>query len=110
MHPSVLINHFRVAFQYILLFTFKPYFNDLYDPLLRFLAYSLSLLINITITATDSRFISSKIEGSMVEGIQDHVGHAVKLRGYLSATSAAGGGRHSPVDPSKPHSTFYILQ
>jgi hypothetical protein len=28
------------------------------------------------------------------------VGHAVKLGGYLSASAAAGGVRHSTVDPS----------
>jgi hypothetical protein len=33
-------------------------------------------------------------------GIQDYVGHTVKLGGYLSASAAAGGVRHSTVDPS----------
>jgi hypothetical protein len=35
-----------------------------------------------------------KINDSIVTGIQDYVGHAVKLGGYLPASSAAGGVRH----------------
>jgi hypothetical protein len=41
-----------------------------------------------------------KIDDNIVTGIQDYVGHAVKLGGYLSASAAAGGVRHSTVDPS----------
>jgi hypothetical protein len=41
-----------------------------------------------------------KIDNNIVIGIQDYVGHAVKLGGYLSASAAAGGVRHSTVDPS----------
>jgi hypothetical protein len=33
-------------------------------------------------------------------GIQDYVGHVVKLGGYLPVHSAAGGVRHRGVDPS----------